>query len=164
MIRVIQRVQRNLLRYHLEKWPQNEVPFSVFKPPPLQTSGGLGTCEDCTKLFELRESWPISLGINPFQPTLSFGTSILKIFDSACTGCHFCILQLIRLLKGGAVTRDIQYAHITWWRYWNGDHDNADDDSSYSKDFRIRYLSRNLETIHFDYYITVPLTELDQGT
>jgi hypothetical protein len=140
------------------------VPFPIFKPPPLPASSQTDLCADCADIFQLRDSWPIGSSINPFQPSLSFHTSILTIFESACAGCHFCRVQLVRLLGKGAVTRRIQYAHVTWWKYWNGNYDGTDDDSSFSKDLRIRYLSRDLEIVHFDYFITTPLTELDQGT
>jgi hypothetical protein len=149
--------------YHIEKWPQDEVPFPVFKPPLLQILDQ-DVCEDCVGIFQLRDSWPTGSGINLFQPSLSFDTSVLKVFDSACAGCHICKLQLSRLLERGAVTRHIQYAHVTWWKYWDGDYDDTDNDSCFSKDFRIRYLSRELETVHFDYFITTPHTELDKST
>jgi hypothetical protein len=140
------------------------VPFPIFKPSPLQTFNQSDVCIDCVDIFQLRDSWPTGSGINPFQPSLSFHTSVLKVFDSACAGCRFCRLQLTRLLERGAITRHIQYAHVTWWKYWDGQCDDTDSDSAFSKDLRIRYLSRELETVHFDYYITTPLSELDQGS
>ncbi|EPE25881.1 hypothetical protein GLAREA_01793 [Glarea lozoyensis ATCC 20868] len=162
---IIYDIQRSLLEHHIEQYSLNEESFSLVKPPPLKENSSSETCADCKTIFDLRDFWPIELGTNPFQPTLSFNTSILKIFDSAWSGCHFCRLQLTRLLEQGATVRHIAYVHITWWKYWHkeSNYTNTNNDILFSKDLRIRYLSDDMEIVHFDYYITLPLIEADQN-
>lgn len=102
--------------------------------------------------------------INPFQPSISFKTDVLKLFDSAGRGCHFCRLQIARLLVLGPAIGDIKMAHVTWWKYWDPDGEKDDEgEDSFSRDFRIRYMSRNWSTICWDYFITKTLTKEEES-
>ncbi|CAG8954553.1 hypothetical protein HYFRA_00004469 [Hymenoscyphus fraxineus] len=161
--------EKKLLKSRLEQWPDNQEPLPILKLPPLQSSGRLSTCNQCSKIFELRELWPINDRLNPFQPSISFKTDPLKLFDSAARGCHFCRLQIARLLDLGPAIADIKMAHVTWWKYWvpGGEGEDEDDEegegeNSFCRDFRIRYMSRRWTTICWDYFVTRTLAKEDK--
>ncbi|RDW95005.1 hypothetical protein BP5796_00768 [Coleophoma crateriformis] len=121
------------------------------------------TCSDCLELFEIRESWSINPDKIQFQPQMFFKTSMDKLFQAADNGCHFCRIQLARLLERANKDPNskiwgIKGAEVQWWKHWNSENvidvNQGRSSSQIGKDFEIRYIDKNGEALPGDYYIT----------
>jgi len=134
-----------------------------------QDFGSSKICDDCSKMFDLRETWHINLKRHEFSPKIRSDTSVKKLYEATKNGCQFCRIHHARLLSSPSnYIWKIAHAKVNWWKFWaeNGTHQKEDDCSSFSlsKDFGVTYYSSSGTRYPNNLFVTKDVSKQEAGT